>query len=318
MPVWAIILIVLGVLFFVVLPAFIFDYAGRQTVKTMSRDYQGFKNLNMDISFYKNGPTAKLAEEGVEFMKSLPQEEVHIKSFDDLNLQAYVFMNEKKTNKFFLGMHGFKSGPLHEYGPYIKRYLDLGFNVILPCERAHYKSEGKYLTMGAKERYDVLSWTRYIVDRFGEDTKILIQGISMGGATVCLASNLDLPKQVIGIISDCAYSSIKDQMVYTMKHNFKIPTWPLVNIIGMHVKMKVGVDFNAESPLDAVKESKVPIFFAHGEKDEMVPSKFVNELYEACGNKKKLYVVEGANHAEAGPTNLDNYFNEITKFFNIK
>ena len=39
---------------------------------------------------------------------------------------------------------------------------------------------------------------------------IFLMGVSMGAATVLLASGLDLPDSVHGIIADCGYSSIRD------------------------------------------------------------------------------------------------------------
>ena len=323
MPAWAIALIVIFSILLVIFifSALIFNYAGKQIVKMLNRCDSGFSAKGMqrmDISFYKNGPVAPLAEEGVKFLNSLPHEDVYITTKEGFKLHAYLYKNPyKETNKYFLGMHGFRSGPIHEYAPYAKRYFELGFNIILPDERAHYKSEGDWITMGAKERYDALDWCNFLVDKFGENIQILMQGISMGGATVCLASNLDLPKQVFGIISDCAYSSYKDEIIYTIK-GFKMPTWPIVNIMENAVKKKAGITFSGETPLEAVKDAKVPMLFIHGEKDQMVPFKFVNELYEACGSKKRLYTVKDANHAESGACNMDKYFETIKEFFNIQ
>ena len=317
MPVWLIVVLtLLGVS--VIASIILLVFAGNQTVKVMSRDYQGFKNINMDISFYKNGPVKALAEEGLKYIETLEQKEVYLTSYDGLKLQAYIFMNKNKTNKFFLGMHGFKSGPLHEYAPYIKEYMDLGFNVILPCERAHYKSEGEYLTMGVKERYDVKSWCDYIVTNYGKDIQILVQGISMGAASVCLASNLDLPKQVIGIISDCAYSSIKEQMEAVLSSFKAAPKGILLKTIDLNLKRKVGISLKDESPVKAVESANVPMLFVHGKLDQMVPYRFACDLYEACGSKKKLYIVNNANHAESMARDKETYFKTIVEFFNIK
>ena len=285
---WVILLIVLGSIIglIIIFSTCIFIYAGNQTVKMLKRCDNGFKGMNIDVSFYQNGPVAPLAEEGVKYLNSLEHEDIILESFDGLKLHAYLYKNPyKKTNKYFLGMHGFKSGPIHEYAPYAKRYFDLGFNIIVPDERSHYKSEGKYITMGVNERYDVLTWCNYLVERFGKDISILIQGISMGGASVCLASNLELPSNVIGIISDCAYASFKDEIAFTMNNfnpKYKIPSFPLVNVIEMNIKHRVGFDFKGETPLSAVRHARVPMLFIHGEKDQMVPVKFAKELYEAC------------------------------------
>ena len=315
---WQILLIVVGVLLgvvFIILPSIIFPYAGRQIVKMLNRCDNGMKNVKMmDVSFYDAGPLKAAAKAGLSFMDTLEVEEKYIESFDGFKLQAYYFKNpNQKENRIFLGIHGFRSGPKHEYAPYIKKYFEMGYSLLLPCQRAHYKSEGKYITMGSKERYDVLSWCNYIVSEFGEDSKILVQGISMGAASVCLASSLDLPKNVIGIISDCGYSSFKDQLSYTMKQ-FKAPAGILLSVIGYYTK-KIGLDLNSEGPVDAVKNSKVPILFMHGEVDMIVPVSLSKKLYQACGNERFLHIVPNANHAESAVRDIDTYFKIIKEFF---
>ena len=73
-------------------------------------------------------------------------------------------------------------------------------------QRAHGKSEGRTMTFGVFERFDVLSWIDYTVERVGKKTRIVLAGISMGAATVLMASNLNLPPNVKGIMADCPYS----------------------------------------------------------------------------------------------------------------
>ena len=321
MKVWMIILIVILVLLFIVLPSIIFIYAGNNTLKMLKKSDVKIRNMkNMDVSFYDRGPLKNLASIGLDFMNTLDVKETYITSFDGFKLQAYVIKNPyKETNKYFLGMHGFKSGPRHEYAPYLKYYLDAGFNIIIPCERAHYESEGDYITMGLKEKYDVLSWCNYIVDTYGNDIKILIQGISMGGATVCLASSLDLPKQVVGIVSDCAYTSLKDELKFQMlKFGKHIPMNLFINVINLFIKAKLHVSMNDTQPIDAVRNAKVPMIFYHGAKDEMVDVDFTRRLYEECGNKKKLYIIDEANHAESIAYQKQEYIDNILEFFNLK
>ena len=60
-------------------------------------------------------------------------------------------------------------------------------------KRAQCTSEGHTITFGVEERFDCLAWVQYALARFGPDTKILLVGISMGAATVLMASELALP-----------------------------------------------------------------------------------------------------------------------------
>lgn len=55
--------------------------------------------------------------------------------------------------------------------------------------------------MVSKNNTVCLEWTKYATERFGEDTKIVLGGISMGAAIVLLAAGLDLPDTVKGILA---------------------------------------------------------------------------------------------------------------------
>ncbi|MER2149683.1 MAG: hypothetical protein ABS987_11105, partial [Ruminococcus sp.] len=63
-----------------------------------------------------------------------------------------------------------------------------GFNVLMTCQRAHGKSEGRFTTIGLRERYDVLDWVRYAEQNGAKD--LLLYGVSMGAAGVAYASPL--------------------------------------------------------------------------------------------------------------------------------
>lgn len=274
---------------------------------------------NMDISFYNNGPMKKIAEEGLAYMDTLEKEEITMESFDGYKLHAFYFPNPNGvTNKFLLGMHGFKSGSLHEYAPYIKYYFDLGFSLVLPDERAHYRSEGKYITLGVNERIDVVDWSKFMVNKFGENIQILIQGVSMGASSVNLASCLDLPKQVIGIVSDCAYTNFKDIMVNVLNKIGHMPVKLIIGMISVYMRMFMHINLKKDDAVEAVKHAKVPILYMHGRKDQIVPVECSEKLYNACASKKKLCIVEEANHAESIAYEKENYLKIIQDFFEIK
>src|SRR5699024_9442027 len=86
----------------------------------------------------------------------------------------------------------------------------LGFNVLLPDQRSHGASGGHTITMGVKERYDCRAWAWWAARRFGPETPLFLMGVSMGASTVLMASSLNLPGSVRGIIADCGYTSPRE------------------------------------------------------------------------------------------------------------
>ena len=75
--------------------------------------------------------------------------------------------------------------------------------------------------------------------------------------------------------------------------------------------------FNLEetSPIQAVKNAKVPIIFMHGTDDKMVPCQMSINLYENCNNTKKLVLIENAGHGIAYLVDPLKYINELNDFY---
>ena len=55
------------------------------------------------------------------------------------------------------------------------------------------------------------------------DSEITLFGVSMGAATVMMASGEEsLPDQVVNIIEDCGYSSVWDELKYQAKEMYNL------------------------------------------------------------------------------------------------
>ena len=92
-------------------------------------------------------------------------------------------------------MHGFRSNPIHDFSCAFKFYYDKGFNLFVPDQRAHGKSQGKFITYGVKERVDAKCWVDYI-NTLVDNGEIYMTGVSMGATTVLMATELSLPQNV--------------------------------------------------------------------------------------------------------------------------
>lgn len=268
--------------------------------------------------YYIGTPHYKVSRAGMAYMKERNYEDIYIHSHDGLKLHAYLFKADQKTNKYVIGMHGYRSYARPEYAPYIQFYHKLGYNMLLPDDRGHAPSEGKYIGFGILDRLDCVNWAKYLVTNYGENVEILLHGVSMGAATVLAASGEeDLPVQVKGIISDCGFSSARAILTYQFKHMAHIPVFPFLNVIELFAKHLAGYDFEKFSAIEQVKKSTTPILFVQGGKDQMVPPFMVHQLYDACVSKKRLLFVEEAGHGESIAFKPEDYYQAIHEFFNI-
>lgn len=276
-------------------------------------------SADIDVSFYQNSPVIDMAEQGLAYMEIVQKEDVYIDSYDHLKLHATLFPIENHPKKFVIGIHGFQSHALNEFAPHIQFYHSLGFSMLLVDDRAHGYSEGDYITMGVKDRLDCIAWAQYLVKRYGQDVQIILHGVSMGGATVLSASGeASLPKQVIGTISDCGFTSVEEALNVQIKNLFHIPSSFIVQVCKSVALYRAKFDFDEAKPIEQVKHSKVPILFVQGSEDRIVPSYMAEKLYEACSTKKKLLLVENANHAESIAMDTKAYHDAICELFQIE
>ncbi|MDR1939757.1 MAG: alpha/beta hydrolase [Clostridiales bacterium] len=248
-----------------------------------------------------------------KILAEFPHEDVTVTTDDGLKLMGRYFINTTPTDKTFLCMHGYSSEGMNDFAAIAQFYLKSGFNVLLPEHRAHGRSEGKYIGFGALDRFDALKWLKLITDRF-PDGNIFVTGISMGGATVLQMSEFDLPKNVKGIISDCAFTNVHDEAAAVVKFLTKLPAFPLVNLASDYCKMLAKYDFTSVDSSNSVKNAKVPILFIHGTGDLFIPHEMTVKCYENCSTEKQLVLVEGAGHGSEHFHNTELYESSVKAF----
>ena len=268
---------------------------------------------------YMESPHYKAGERGIVLLKEeLPCEDVYLTSRDGLKLHGYLYPMGDQPKKFVIGIHGYRSYSRPEYAPYVEFYRSLGYSMLLPDDRAHAPGEGEYIGFGVLDRLDCVDWCKYLVERYGEDVEILLHGVSMGGATVVSASGeADLPEQVKGIVSDCAFTNAWDVLHFQLKEAMHLPADLILPRVEQLCIKKAGFDFHTYSAIEQVKNARVPMLFVHGGKDTMVPPHMVHELYEACPTEKRLLFVDEAAHGESIAFAPEEYHTAIRELFGI-
>lgn len=234
-------------------------------------------------------------EENRQWFLSQSHEDVYIQSEDGLKLHGTYFPG-KDPKRAVICFHGYTSRGLNDYPSLARFYMGCGLGVLTVDERAHGDSEGTYIGFGC---LDAKKWMEYMAGRLGEDCELLLQGISMGAATVDMAVGLELPPQVKGAVSDCAFTSAKEVFTSVLKTTYHMPAFPLMDLSDRMAKKEAGYGLDECNARDEVKKAKIPMLFIHGSKDTFVPCSMVHELYEACAAPKDLLIIEGASHAEA-------------------
>lgn len=251
-------------------------------------------------------------EKTSSWLNSISKKEINIQSNDKLQLFASEFKLSNESNKWIILVHGYTSEQSSIYD-IARHYSDKGYNVLTPDLRAHGLSEGKYVGMGWLDRNDLLLWIDYLLRNY-RNSEIILHGVSMGAATVMMASGENLPTNVKLIVEDCGYTSVWDIFSFELKLRFNLSTFPVLNAASFITNVRAGYNYKEASSIDQIKKSVTPILFIHGNADEFVPVNMAYKLYDNTNINKELIIVDGAGHAESRLADEELYYGSIFSF----
>lgn len=275
------------------------------------------KDIPADIIDLPEGPVYEpfrpMMEQWLRETLDTPHEHVTIKSFDGLTLHGnyYEFAPGAPIELMF---HGYRGSANRDLCGGMQRCFQLGRSALIVDQRASTLSDGKIISFGINEHRDCLAWVQFAIGHFGGDVKLILTGISMGAATVMLAAGKPLPKNVIGILADCGYTSAKDIIMKVVKE-MGLPPRLSYPFIRLGAKIFGHFDLEEDSPKEALKRCRLPVIFFHGESDDYVPCYMSRENYEVCASRKKLVTIPGAGHGLSFPKEQERYLKELWEFF---
>lgn len=249
----------------------------------------------------------------IKYAKSLNPEILSIKTFDGLTLKAKYFEYIKGA-PIELMFHGYRGDSLRDLSIGIERCFKLNRNCVIVDQRASGESEGKVISFGINERHDCKVWVDKLIERFGDDVKIILTGISMGASTVLMASGSKLPKNVIGVLADCGFNRASDVIKNTVKH-MHLPVFIFYPLIKLSARIFGKFNLEETSAIEEIQKTNLPIIFIHGESDKLVPHYMSEEMYKLCPTRKKLVSIKNAGHGVAYLIDPNTYLTELDNFF---
>lgn len=211
--------------------------------------------------------------------------------------------------------HGYIGQP-SDMAKYGYHFHELGMSVLMPAARGHERNvDTGLIQMGGTDAKDLVGWIGEIVARDPE-ARVMLFGVSMGGAEVMMASGLsDLPENVALIVEDCGYTSVWDEFSLQLDNVFHLPSFPILNVADAASLMRAGYTFEGVSSIESLRSASVPMLFIHGDEDTFVPFSMLDECYEACASEEKeKLVVEGAGHGLSASTNPELYWSTVDDF----
>ena len=229
---------------------------------------KGLTKMKKKILTFKNIPSPESFKDFIDsnWFKNHNASKLHITSYDNLKLSGIFVRNTKPSKNIVILSHGYtaSSSAMLCYTSY---YYNKGFNILAVDNRCHGESQGKYLGMGYLDHFDILKWIDKCKELLGNDCKIILHGVSMGAATVCITAGYNPPKNVKCIISDCAYDRISDVYKQIITSSTKILATPIIKGTSLICKLMAGYYFSDAAPINFVSKTPVPILYILGDND---------------------------------------------------
>lgn len=264
---------------------------------------------NKSAVFENNETYSSTLRRQNDFFKTTPYKDRFIEN-DGLRLHAYDF--NQGSDVYVINIHGYSSEAVRT-GISSKRFYDRGYNVLAVDCRGHGQSEGDYIGMGWLDRKDIVAWVNELVKQ-NPKVKIILFGVSMGGATVMNTTGEELPPNVQLAIEDCGYTTSWDVFTQQMKEIFGLPSFPIMNSANLITQLKAGYNLR-DGAINQVKKAKIPTLYIHGTADRFAPFTMLDEIFKVstAPDKEKL-VIKGAGHNEGMFLAPEIYWKTVNQF----
>ncbi len=189
-----------------------------------------------------------------------------------------------------------------------------GFSVLLFDFRNHGRSDGKSVSLGFLERFDVLGAYDFLKQTKGKQRFVLL-GISMGAVAAIQAAG-DFQQDLEAIIADSPFRSLDATISYHTESMIGLPSFPFADLFVWNLTRINGYQPEDLNTLEALQGlDAIPVLLMYGEEDRRVTASAVKEIYEAIPHgQKKVVFFENATHGAAYRISPDLYLSTILDF----
>ena len=215
-----------------------------------------------------------------------------VKSYDGYELHVQLLCNPSPSDRYVLISHGYTD---NRFGSlkYAKVYLEQGFNVILYDLRGHGENAPTFCTYSIRESRDLDLLIRDSRARYPDARVFGLQGESLGSATSVACLKYKPP--VDFVVADCVFGEIIPVMQGGLR-GMHLPAC-LVYAASVIARLRYGYFYQQMRPIDSLADSRVPILFIHGEKDDFILPVHSQRMQKAAKGYSQLRLIPEAAHA---------------------
>jgi alpha-beta hydrolase superfamily lysophospholipase len=247
--------------------------------------------------------------------EGLKIEEFHVTNKRGERLTGEIIYCDEPIDRVCIVCHGWTSNRMGAY-KYAKALLDNNFHVVVYDHTNCGNSEGNYTSMGGYESDDLSDVIDFVKDKFGEESKLLTYGESMGAVTVLM--NMTKDSRMDAVVADCPFASLEDETAYILTKKNKLPKYPIFWIANLIYKHRTGMNFSDVSPYQAILDADgvkdIPLLILHGAEDDFILPSQSKKIKSVKQGYVELHYIKGANHAVSIMTEPEVYRGYLKNF----
>jgi len=237
---------------------------------------------------------------------SLPYEDVYFSGDNGERLHGWFLhaAASEAPRATVLHLHG-NAGNITGHYEFIHWLPRAGYNVLTFDYQGYGRSDGRVTREGTI--CDALAALDHLRCRPDVDRKrIVIFGQSIGG-TVAAVVAAQRREQIRAVVIDSAFSGYRAIARYHVMRN------PVFTVLAWWFPFGVSVGLDAIDSIGGI--SPVPALFMHGKADRIVPWKMSQELYDAAGEPKDLWLIDGMDHTEVWEADPESAQRRLLDFY---
>jgi uncharacterized protein len=226
------------------------------------------------------------------------KEDFTVRATDGIELRGWKVRPATPNSDWVMLFHGVSDNRTGNLG-HAEFLLRRGYNLVMMDSRAHGESGGAMATFGWKERYDTVAITDALVAT--EHVRHLdALGVSMGAAIALQSAAVE--RRIEAVAAEDPFANLRevsyDYAGLRMSPLLGKTLFRPAVIVAMHsVEREGGFSPDDVSPEKAVATRAFPVLLICGTRDNAIPCRHAERIYDAARGPKTLWVVDGAEHA---------------------
>ena len=254
-------------------------------------------------------------EDQGNWYESIGAQKVKIKNHKGLYLQAYLIEKPHATRTIICLHALLKSAcSMQKTVDYLQSLFE-DDNILMVDANAHGLSDGYIRGFGYRDVFDLMYFNTYILQKYGDEHRMIMYGQGMGANTILNTSGLGKLKNVDLIISEGAYDTVYNYLSVRCQKEMKVSKYICAPVIRKVIRDELKSDIKHMNTVDMVKKNQIPTVYVHSKQDQDVPFQMVFPLYNHDGSNKLLFPIK-EEHLYELKDREDSYSLSLIEFMN--